>query len=85
MKRTNIYLDDEQLRSLDAASQAADVSKAELVRQLIDVGLGRRPAADAEADIDAIAESFGALADADAPPLGVQDGRAQHLEKLFNA
>ena len=41
MKRTNIYLGEGQAAALDRAAQAAGVSRAELIRELIDRAIGR--------------------------------------------
>jgi hypothetical protein len=39
MKRTNIYLDDEQLRALDDRASGEGISRAELIRRMIDRAL----------------------------------------------
>ena len=39
MKRTNIYLDEEQTESLDRLAEQEGVSRAELIRRLIDGAL----------------------------------------------
>lgn len=41
MKRTTIFLTDEQVRRLDAASRATELKVAELIRRFIDDGLDR--------------------------------------------
>ena len=43
MKRTNIYLAEGQAAALDRAAQAAGVSRAELIRELIDRAIGGPP------------------------------------------
>lgn len=40
MRRTNIYLTDEQLRRIARQAEDAGVSQAEIVRRILDVGLG---------------------------------------------
>ncbi len=46
MKRTNIYLAEGQVAALDRVAQAAGVSRAELIRELIDRAIGGHPGAD---------------------------------------
>jgi hypothetical protein len=58
MKRTNIYLAEGQAEALDRAAEAAGVSRAELIRELIDRSIGGHPGA----DFAAINSSFAILA-----------------------
>ncbi len=60
MRRTNIYLGESQTAALDQLSQRAGFSRAELVRRLIDSGLGVE-ASDLESELRAISESFAVL------------------------
>jgi hypothetical protein len=62
MKRTNVYLAEGQTAALDRVAQAEGVSRAELIRELIDRALGGHPGADLAADVAAIQGSFGVLA-----------------------
>ena len=62
MKRTNIYLAEGQADALDRVAQAAGLSRAELIRELIDRAIGGHPGADLVADLAAIDRSFGILA-----------------------
>ena len=62
MKRTNIYLAEGQAEALDRAAEAAGVSRAELIRELIDRSIGGYPGADLAADLAAINSSFAVLA-----------------------
>lgn len=62
MKRTQIYITEEQDRLVDARARAMGVSKAEVIRQLLDQGLGTTDSTDARHK--ALEESFGAMADA---------------------
>ena len=62
MKRTNIYLAEGQTAALDRIAQAEGVSRAELIRRLIDRAVGGDPGADLAADLAAIDGSFGILA-----------------------
>jgi len=61
MKRTNIYLAEGQAAALDRAAEAEGVSRAELIRELIDQAIGGHPGADLTADLAAIQDSFGVL------------------------
>jgi metal-responsive CopG/Arc/MetJ family transcriptional regulator len=45
MKRTNIYLAEGQAAALDRVAEAEGVSRAELIRELIDRALGGHPGA----------------------------------------
>jgi hypothetical protein len=83
MHRTNIYLADEQCERLDRLAREAGVTRSEIVRRFIDVGL-RGASVDAEADVAAIEASFGALRDEGLEPLDrSEDGRRQHLDRLW--
>jgi Ribbon-helix-helix protein, copG family len=81
MKRTNIYLGEEQSAAVGDAARARGVSRAELIRQLIDSGLSGTGSADLETDLAAIAESFGAVADFDFLARAADD-RARHLDRI---
>ena len=82
--RTNIYLEVRQSEALDEAARARGISRAELVRQLIDKAIGVDAAVDLEADLAAIDASFGALSDADSFETLSRgpDDRARHLHKV---
>jgi hypothetical protein len=62
MKRTQIYISEEQDRLLAARAEDAGLSKAALIRRLLDQGLGIDDGADAR--LRAIDETFGILPDA---------------------
>jgi len=82
MKRTNIYLADEQSAALEDLARARGISRAELIRQFIDRGITTPGVADLEGDLAAIRESFGTLRD-DAVGSGRgPDERARHLERV---
>lgn len=66
MKRTNIYLAEGQAAALDRVVAAEVVSRAELIRRLIDRAIGGHPGADLAADRAAINGSFGVLAEQEA-------------------
>lgn len=81
MHRTNIYLTDEQREKLDARARAQGVSRAELIRDVLDRAIGGE-ADRLAADLAAIEGSFGILADDDVA-LGRGDGaRGGHLDRL---
>jgi hypothetical protein len=82
MKRTNIYLAEAQSDALDQVAQARGVSRAELIRQLIDTGISAAGAADLDADLAAIRESFGVLGDEGISFDRGPDERARHLERV---
>jgi metal-responsive CopG/Arc/MetJ family transcriptional regulator len=81
MHRTNIYLTDEQVAQLDRRARAEGMSRAELIRQLLD----RMLHTDSDrlgADLAAIDMSFGLLADVEIE-LDRSDGaRGAHLERI---
>ena len=82
--RTNIYLEARQSAALDEAAQARGISRAELVRQLIDRGIGADASVDLDADLAAIDASFGVLSRAGAFDTVARgpDARARHLESV---
>jgi Ribbon-helix-helix protein, copG family len=82
MRRTNIYLGDVQSRTLDQEARAQGISRAELIRQLIDRGMGTTGAADLDADLAAIRESFGVLRDEDVASGRGPDERSRHLDRV---
>ena len=82
MKRTNIYLGEEQSAALDDMAHAQGLSRAEVIRALIDRELGAAASADLETDVMAIEGSFGALADEDFVPQRGPDARAAHLDDV---
>lgn len=80
MRRTNLYLDETQTAALDEVARGQGISRAELVRRLVDRGIGTRPA-DLAADLTAIEESFGVLGDESLSSRG-PDARTAHLESI---
>ncbi len=80
MRRTNIYLGDDQCSALDELAQSSGVSRAEVIRRLIDQAIAsdRR---DLQDDLAAIEESFGTLGEDVAFDRGV-DARARHLDAI---
>lgn len=82
--RTNIYLEEAQAAALDQTARAHGISRAELVRQLIDKGMHDSASSDLEADLAAIDASFGALSDDDALDVIARgpDARSRHLHRV---
>ncbi|WP_347351601.1 CopG family transcriptional regulator [Intrasporangium sp.] len=80
MQRTNLYLDERQTTALDQIARAEGVSRAEVVRRLIDRSLATEPS-ELDADLAAIESSFGALVDAPTVRRG-PDRRAAHLDSI---
>ncbi len=81
MRRTNIYLDEEQTASLDRLARQEGVSRAELIRHLLDRALDSSDDSLA-ADLQAIDDSFGALRDVDMP-VRHPGSREQHLAETW--
>ncbi len=81
MKRTNIYLDEEQTASLDRLAEQEGVSRAEVIRQLLSRALTGGDES-LIADVEAINDSFGALRDYDLP-VRRQGAREQHLARAW--
>jgi len=84
MKRTNIYLAEGQAAALDRVAAAEGVSRAALIRELIDRAIGGHPGADLAADLAAINGSFGVLAGQEAFPR-TRDQRTEYLDRLAGA
>lgn len=80
MQRTNLYLDERQTAALDQISRAQGISRAEVVRRVIDRSLASE-SADLDSDLAAIESSFGVLAEAALSDRG-PDARAAHIEGI---
>lgn len=81
MNRTNIYLTDEQRRRLDARARTEGVSRAELIRAMLDRALDDGGSELLDADLAAIEGSFGALTEEFSTDRG--DGaREAHLRRV---
>ena len=80
MRRTNIYLADEQCSALDELARSSGISRAEAIRRLIDEAIAsdRR---DLHGDLAAIEVSFGTLGEDVVFDRGF-DERARHLEAI---
>jgi metal-responsive CopG/Arc/MetJ family transcriptional regulator len=81
MERTNIYLPDELRTALDARARAEGVSRAELIRRLLDRALGDE-VDDPQSDVAAIVGAFGALRDEPITVDRADGARAAHLERV---
>jgi hypothetical protein len=81
MKRTNIYLDEEQTNSLDRLAEQEGVSRAEIIRRLLNRALTTADNSLAT-DLAAIDDSFGTLCDLDVS-LRSPGGREEHLARLW--
>ena len=81
MKRTNIYLDEEQAASLDRLADQEGVSRAEIIRRLLDRALSGDDTSRAE-DLAALTESFGSVRDVLPPSRGRTD-REKHLAEVW--
>jgi Ribbon-helix-helix protein, copG family len=81
MRRTNIYLDERQAAWLDEAARAQGISRAALIRRLLDRGLDE-PDTDLETDLAAIEASFGVLSDEGEFLRRGPDERSRRLDKL---
>jgi hypothetical protein len=64
MRRTQVYLTDDQVRRLKRAARRRDVSMAELIRRAVDALLRRDGSADAEEALD---KTLGALPELEVP------------------
>lgn len=83
MRRTNIYLGEDQTASLDLMAKQEGVSRAELIRRFVDRALAAVDRT-ASADVSATESSFGALLDAEAAPVRDPGEREQHLAQIWN-
>lgn len=84
MRRTNICLEDEQSRLLDQLARDQGVTRAEVIRRMLDRELRGRGGPLGQ-DLDAIDEAFGALGagrGAEVPARG-EDSRQRHLDRLW--
>lgn len=81
MERTNIYLERRQTEALDRLARDVGVSRAEIIRRLLDRALNGIDD-DLVTDLAAIEESFGVLRDVD-PPERQPDEREEHLARIW--
>lgn len=83
MKRTNIYLDEQQAELLDRLARTEGVSRAEMIRRLLDRSL-RNEVDDVASRLAAVDESFGVLAGTGWPERNAGD-REEHLARMWAA
>lgn len=81
MHRTNIYLDDRQITLLDRLAGDEGVSRAEVIRRILDRALAGADEHRA-GDLAAIDLSFGALVDVELDERGPGD-REEHLARMW--
>jgi hypothetical protein len=83
MRRTNIYLEERQTEALDRLADAAGVSRAEMLRRILDRGLAGESDG-LTADLAAIDLSFGCLegVEIDEPTRGA-DSREEYLRETW--
>lgn len=67
MHRTNIYLEDRQTEALDRLAAEEGISRAELIRRILDRALRGRDD-DRAADLARLDHAFGAVVEVDLPP-----------------
>jgi hypothetical protein len=82
MDRTNIYLESRQTEMLDRLARDEGVSRAEIIRRLLDRVLGGVDD-DLAADLSAIDDSFGVLRDVGVLDRGPGD-REDHLARMWH-
>lgn len=80
MQRTNIYLEPRQTEALDRIAATEGVSRAEVIRRLIDRALTGTD--DLRTDLDAIEAAFGIAPDLVTPDRG-PDAREAHLDEAW--
>jgi Ribbon-helix-helix protein, copG family len=80
VKRTNIYLDEGQAAALEQVARTQGISRAELIRQLIDRSISA--SADLDADLAAIRDSFGIARDEEVSSGRGSDERSRHLDHM---
>ena len=84
MHRTNIYLEVEQCSRLDEQARSRGISRAELIRRLLDRALDL-DCTDLAEDVAAIEDSFGALGDESVTETRRRDDRDRYLDGLWRS
>jgi hypothetical protein len=82
MKRTNIYLDEIQAATLDDLAHSRGISRAELIRRLLDGAIGGTQTDRLSDDLAAIDASFGVLREGEDFVARGPDERSHHLERI---
>lgn len=83
MQRTNIYLEDRQTVALDRLAADEGVSRAELIRRIIDRAL-QGGDGDVVADLARLDVAFGGVVEIELPERGV-DSRERYVDQLMDA
>jgi hypothetical protein len=83
MRRTNIYLEERQIVELDRRARAQGVSRADVVRTIIDRALDEHDST-LEADLVAIDEAFGSAPNFPLPPRDSGERQAR-LDSIWTA
>ena len=83
MQRTNIYLEDRQTAALDRLAAEEGISRAELIRRILDRALGGGDD-DRAADLARLDHAFGAVVEVDLPERG-PGRRERMLEEIRDA
>ena len=78
MQRTNIYLEDRQTAVLDRLAAEEGISRAELIRRILDRAIGGGDS-DRDADLARLDFAFGSPVEMDLP-----DREAGHRERLVD-
>lgn len=79
MQRTNIYLEDAQTASLDRLAAEQGISRAELIRRMLDRALAGE--SDREADLARIDFAFGGAVEIEMPARG-RSARSRMLDEI---
>jgi predicted transcriptional regulator len=82
MRRTNIYLDERQTNALDELARVRGLSRAALIRRILDQAIDEGPTDEVAEQMAAIEESFGVLRDEDDFVRRGPDDRSRHLDRI---
>jgi metal-responsive CopG/Arc/MetJ family transcriptional regulator len=82
MRRTNIYLDERQTSALDELARVRGLSRAELIRRILDQAIDAGPTDEVAEQMAAIEASFGVLRDEDDFVMRGPDDRSRHLDRI---
>jgi hypothetical protein len=84
MQRTNIYLEDRQTAALDRLAADEGISRAELIRRILDRALRGGDGHDVAADLARLDVAFGGVVEIELPERGPGD-RERRLDELMDA
>jgi hypothetical protein len=82
MRRTNIFLDERQTSALDELARVRGLSRAALIRRILDQAIDEGPTDEVAEQMAAIEESFGVLRDEDDFVRRGPDDRSRHLDRI---